>query len=149
VNDAALTRRRIVAQLSAAVGDERAEELVAEQAAALRVRGAEWSDRDAAAVVERLAALPGVVGLTARRLQRRPSAKERDVLAKLVALLGEALGEAKARDLVDGVIARRGLDRTALDRADALVVLEELASMTGLVGTVARFAKARALLELG
>lgn len=67
---------------------------------------------------------------------------------KLTAMLGASLGEAKARALVEEAARRRGITRESLGHEDAFLILEDLAREPGLVGTVARFAKARAHFEL-
>jgi hypothetical protein len=65
----------------------------------------------------------------------------------LLALLAPALGAEKARDATEAVAARMGVDARALSREDALRVLDALTATEGIVGVVARFAKARFLLS--
>jgi hypothetical protein len=75
---------------------------------------------------------------------RVPSAPMR----KLVTLLATALGQERSEALVDEALRKRGIRRDRVTRADALSVLDDLAKEEGAIGTVARFAKARALLEI-
>jgi hypothetical protein len=65
----------------------------------------------------------------------------------LTPLLAPALGAEKARDAIVSAAEFRGLDASGLSHASALVVLDEIAKIGGIVGVVARFAKARFLLD--
>lgn len=156
----AYRREEVVDRLAALVGNERAEEVLRE---AMRAIGAtdEWDDVTSHYVVERLAATPGSIGSAMRNLrthettglrrapQRSSSGRPSVALLKLVTMLGASLGDEKARALVDDVVQRRHLSRETFTRDDAFIVLEELARQPGVVGTVARFAKARVHLEVG
>lgn len=63
-------------------------------------------------------------------------------------LLAPALGVEKTREAIAAAAARRGVDiATGLSHAGALAVLDEMTNVEGIVGVVARFAKARFLLE--
>jgi hypothetical protein len=65
----------------------------------------------------------------------------------LIPLLAPALGAETARDAIEAAAARRGVDvATGLSHSGALAVLDEMARIEGIVGVVARFAKARFLL---
>lgn len=148
------------------MGEERAREVVREAIAAT-APGSGWSDETAERVVSHLSAVPGVVGASARLLRARsapsspslarataPRAESAgalggsDALVRLVSMLGASLGDAKARSLVDEAVARRRIARERFSKDDAITVLEDLAGQPGLVGTVARFAKARVHLEI-
>jgi hypothetical protein len=66
----------------------------------------------------------------------------------IVHLLAPALGAEKAREAIEHAASRRGVDvATGLSHAGALAVLDEMAKVEGIVGVVARFAKARFLLN--
>lgn len=66
----------------------------------------------------------------------------------IMPLLAPALGVEKARDAIEQAAARRGVDvATGLSHNGALAVLEEMTKVEGIVGVVARFAKARFLLN--
>jgi hypothetical protein len=66
----------------------------------------------------------------------------------LMHLIVPALGTEKARDAIEQAAARRGVDMTAgLTYNGALSVLDEMTTVEGIVGVVARFAKARFLLN--
>lgn len=68
----------------------------------------------------------------------------------LMPLLAPALGAEKARDAIEAAAARQGVDiATGLSQAGALAVLDEMARIEGIVGVVARFAKARFLINPG
>ena len=63
-------------------------------------------------------------------------------------LIAPALGAEKARDAIEAAAARRGVDvATGLSHTGALAVLDEMTKVEGIVGVVARFAKARFLLN--
>ena len=63
-------------------------------------------------------------------------------------LIAPALGAEKARDAIEQAAARRGVDvSTGLSHSGALAILDEMTKVEGIVGVVARFAKARFLLS--
>ena len=159
----AYRREDVVGRLTTVVGPQRADELLRET---MRALGAsrEWDEATSERVVERLAATSGSVGSAMRLLRAhetmgptrvslwtsnastgRPSV----ALLKLITMLGASLGDEKARTLVEAVVQRRQLSRETFGRDDAFIVLEEIAREPGVVGTVARFAKARVHLEVG
>jgi hypothetical protein len=75
----------------------------------------------------------------------RPSAPTATV--DIMHLISPALGVEKARDAIEQAAARRGVDiATGLSHDGALAVLDEMSKVEGIVGVVARFAKARFLL---
>ena len=65
----------------------------------------------------------------------------------LVGLLASTLGQEKSEEAIAAAMRKLGLFGLTLDRAQALLVLEDLALSPGLVGVTARFAKARLLLR--
>jgi hypothetical protein len=67
---------------------------------------------------------------------------------QLVGYLSESLGDAKATEVVSSTAAQMGLGLIDYDREQTLRILERLADEPGLVGIVARFAKARAILSM-
>lgn len=67
----------------------------------------------------------------------------------LVGHLSRSLGQEKAEDVVDEAAHQVGIGTDDWERDEALLLLEALANMPGLVGVVARFAKARIILTLG
>lgn len=74
-----------------------------------------------------------------------PASTER---VDLMHFLAPALGAEKARDAIEQAASRRGVDFSAgLSHAGALAVLDEMTKVEGIVGVVARFAKARFLLN--
>jgi hypothetical protein len=63
-------------------------------------------------------------------------------------LIAPALGAEKARDAIEHAAARCGVDvSTGLSYDGALSVLDEMTNVEGIVGVVARVAKARVLLK--
>ena len=95
--------------------------------------------------------------LTARRLRFEAGARPlggapspSPASIDLMPLLAPALGAEKARDAIAAAAARRGVDiAEGLSQSGALEVLDEMARIEGIVGVVARFAKARFLLNPG
>lgn len=161
-----IRRGDIVEHLASIVGREKAAELVDE---AGRTSGAHAADPDEAErILDQLATVRGAVGVSARMMRQRvrgsgahrvpeplradargPStAAEHPNVGRLVGMLAPAVGAERAAELVGEALTSLGKDRRVLDRAGALAVLESLATRGGLIGTVARFAKARAHFEL-
>jgi hypothetical protein len=66
----------------------------------------------------------------------------------LADMLARSLGVVKAAEIVDVATRQLGLGE-ALTRADALLVLEQIASQPGIIGVTARFAKSRVHLVWG
>jgi len=66
----------------------------------------------------------------------------------LADMLARSLGTAKATEIVDVAVRQLGMGGE-LTRADALHVLEQIASQPGIVGVTARFAKSRVHLVWG
>lgn len=67
--------------------------------------------------------------------------------SEIVLLISPALGLEKAREAIGQAATRRGIDPSVpFSHADALAVLDEMTKVDGIVGVVARFAKARFLL---
>lgn len=65
----------------------------------------------------------------------------------LVMMLSESLGQEKANETVAAAAQQLQLSGRDFDREETLAILELMASSPGLVGIVARFAKARAILS--
>ncbi len=69
-------------------------------------------------------------------------------IEELVAFFTSSVGEEKAREAVGAALSRLHLaHKNTLDRAESLLVLDEIAAAPGIVGVAARFAKARILLR--
>jgi hypothetical protein len=62
---------------------------------------------------------------------------------ELIAMLSRALGDTKARHLVEDSLRELGFDAAALDQEQAQRILEHLTKHKGLVGISARFALSR------
>lgn len=145
------SRDEVIRALAQVVGVERANEVVAGAMAKAGARA--WDEPTAGKVLDELAAMGGPVAIAARRLRMsagrssaQPEGGAADVTRALVELLTPSLGAEKASAVVSDEKARRGL--TTLSTEAALAVLEALAQQGGPIGTVARFAKARAHLAL-
>ncbi len=164
-----IPKEAVTALLASALGQEKSDEVVLATALTLGIPGTVWSGTEVRLIVDKLSKTEGLVGVVARfaltrgdvdRLIARsmppidgpPSSMQRVAASKpppvdLVGLLAPALGAEKARDSTEAAAAKLGLDARALSRADGLRVLDELTSNEGIVGVVARFAKARYLLS--
>jgi hypothetical protein len=66
---------------------------------------------------------------------------------EIAALFAGAMGKEKGEEVVLGAARRLGLPVTELDKAQALLLLDDLAAEPGIVGLCARFAKARLILR--
>lgn len=73
----------------------------------------------------------------------KPPSADKVSRHSLIAMLGQALGDAKAREAVDDYTQRLKLDSSTLSIEEAGRLLELMAGAEGILGTVARFAKAR------
>ena len=65
----------------------------------------------------------------------------------LIDLFVSTLGEEKSAETVRAAMRHQGFDEAELTRDQALSVLEALATVPGIVGVTARFAKARVILK--
>jgi hypothetical protein len=163
--DRPLSRAEITVLLSSALGEEKSEEVIvwAAREAGLSP-STSYSADELRAIFARLAAVEGLVGVVARfaisrgdveklAARSRPSGETRAseprlaVVVDLIPLLAPSIGVEKAREAIDGAAMRLGLDARTLTREHALAVLDVLAKTDGIIGVVARFAKARFLLR--
>jgi hypothetical protein len=71
--------------------------------------------------------------------------RRRDV-SVLVDLLSHSLGSQVASERARAAIKKLGFDATQLSEEEALLVLDEMSKEKGIVGTGARFTKARLVL---
>ena len=77
-----------------------------------------------------------------------PQSLPPSVAIDIMHLIVPALGIEKSRDAIEQAAARRGIDLSSgLTYNGALAVLDEMTKIEGIVGVVARFAKARFLLN--
>jgi hypothetical protein len=75
-----------------------------------------------------------------------PGSERRVAVDRLVELLATSVGQEKSEEVVREAMTRLGFEGDELDGRQSLRVLELLATMGGIVGVTARFAKARLLL---
>jgi hypothetical protein len=154
-----IRKESLIARLAAVVGNEHAEEILDRTAQEVGATGPHLDEAQLARVLETLCGRSDVVGMTARLLKNRvptPQPRFRPAAAPattahaetLIGMLTASLGRDKAESLVADAIKRRGFTQSALTSQEAHAILEDLAKSKGLVGTVARFAKARAHFEL-
>lgn len=155
--------------LAAALGQEKSDEVVMTTARSLGV-SPPFSAGEVQTLFATLSKADGLIGVVARfavsrgdvealvekamtQSSRNPAANEpasaklRLAAVDLLPLLAPALGTEKARDAVTTTAQRMRFDPQSLTREQALTVLDDLAGSEGIVGVVARFAKARFLLE--
>jgi len=167
----------IVAAIAATVGQQAGDLAIAECAREVGVAGSECSAAQALEILAALATRSGLLGVAGRfalqkwrakaaqseqasgsslALPNRPAVSPdpaptagspgRLGKAELAAMLAPALGDEKSRLAVDSAVQALGLG-SMLDRSQALLVLEKLASEPGIVGVAARFTRARLLLR--
>jgi hypothetical protein len=161
-----IPKEEITVLLASALGQEKSDEVVVTAARELGFSGSLYGPDEVRAIFDKLVAAEGLVGVVARfavtrgdvnRLAakaRPPSERQLPAAmpapaVDLLSLLAPALGAEKARDATEAAAAKLGLDARHLSRDEALRLLDLLASTDGIVGVVARFAKARFLLSSG
>jgi hypothetical protein len=165
-----ISKDELTKLLAAALGQEKSEEVVVSTARSLGLTPPNFSAAEVQALFAMLSKADGLIGVVARfavsrgdvdtlverartessrnlRASDPSSAKLRITAVDLLPLLAPALGTEKARDAVTTTAQRMRLDPQNLSREQALGVLDALAESDGIVGVVARFAKARFLLE--
>ena len=170
--DRPISKDDLAVLLASALGQHKSEELVAATASRLGLTRPTLSADDVRGIFDTLARTEGLVGVVARFAVSRgdvdkllaraeataasPSCGNMQVAASspghagfdIVHLISPALGVEKARESVEHAAGRRGIDpRAPLSYDAALSVLDELTKVEGIVGVVARFAKARFLLD--
>jgi hypothetical protein len=162
----------IVHSLARVLGDEAAEAALHEAARQLGLSGRPLGRREHIQLFEWLAERPGLVGVAARRAQvglafslgtseparvaapaaaarvAKPSLAREAIRGEdLVAMFASALGDEKARELIEGECRRLSFDFESIPAESARVLLDELANTPGIVGIASRFAKARLALR--
>jgi hypothetical protein len=164
-----ISKDELTKLLAAALGQEKSEEVVISTARSLGITPPWFSASEVRTLFATLSKADGLIGVVARFAVSRgdvdtlvaraltQSARDsgtrevakptRAVAVDLLPLLAPALGTEKARDAVTTTAQRLRFDPQSLSREQALAVLDELAGSEGIVGVVARFAKARFLLE--
>jgi hypothetical protein len=75
------------------------------------------------------------------------SGEARLPLAELVKLFGASLGQEKSTEAIHSACKALGLRTDAYTLDETMRILDRLSGTVGLVGTVARFAKARVILK--
>jgi hypothetical protein len=163
--DRPIAREDIMVLLSSALGEEKSEEVIVSAAREAGLSpSTSYSADELRAIFARLAALEGLVGVVARfaisrgdveklAARSRPADETRaseprpEVVVDLIPLLAPSIGVEKARETIEGAAARLGIDAGSLTPDHALAVLHLLAEADGIIGVVARFAKARFLLR--
>jgi len=169
-SERSISKDELTKLLAAALGQEKSEEVVLAMSRSLGFSPPLYSPVEVRALFEALSKAEGLIGVVARfavsrgdvdalvekalsQSARNPrvgdvsSAKLRIAAVDLLPLLAPALGTEKARDAVTNTAQRMRFDPQSLTREQALAVLDDLAQSEGIVGVVARFAKARFLLE--
>jgi hypothetical protein len=165
--DRPITRDDVAALLAAALGEDKSEEVVASAVRAAGVTRADYASDDIRGIFDALVKAEGLVGVVARfavsrgdveklvaRIPRKapdaasPRSLPPSVAIDIMHLIVPALGASSARDAIEQAAARCGIDLSSgLTYKGALAVLDEMTKVEGIVGVVARFAKARFLLN--
>jgi hypothetical protein len=175
-SERSIAKEELVKLLASALGQEKSEEVVLSTARSLGYAGPYYSANEVRGLFVQLSKTEGLIGVVARFAVSRgdvealvekaqstrnprvsakpgvsdpPSSKSRIAVVDLLPLLSPALGTEKARDATTATAVRLGFDARSLSRDEALAVLDDLARSEGIIGVVARFEKARFLLEMG
>jgi hypothetical protein len=176
--DRPISKEDVAVLLASALGQDKSDEVVGSTALALGFPRAAFTGAEVSSIFEKLVKAEGLVGVVARfavsrgdvaRLvagepRRPPMVAGRRVSSPpkarashgpsvstiyLVPLIAPAIGVEKARDAIETAARIHGIDLTrALSHDQALVILDEMTNAEGIIGVVARFAKARFLLAL-
>ena len=156
----------IVGLLATSLGDEAAREVVRRAAAKAGIANPSTRD-EAIRVLVQIESEGSTAGLAARlarsRLERGlrfggsgfsgtfsssvPGPPKSIRLDDLASSLGRSLGDAKAEETVQKAAAALGFAGPSVTFEQAVKLLESLVAQGGVVGTVARFAKVRFLLD--
>jgi hypothetical protein len=156
----------IVGLLATSLGDETARAVVRRAAKAAGVENPSTRD-EAMRVLVQIESEGSTAGLAARlarsRLERGlrfggsgfsgtfsssvPAPPKSILLSDLAATLARSLGDAKAEDAVQKGAAALGFAGSSVSVEQAVKLLESLVAQGGVVGTVARFAKVKFLLD--
>lgn len=152
------SKATLASALAPAVGEERALELMSDAMRELGVHATDVTAYEARALLDHIGRHEGVIGVSARiarvrlatlRESEKPdTAGLRHMPAKeVIDLLAPSVGQERARELVETSARKLGLALETLGRDDVSAIMDDLATTGGVVGVVARFAKARALLK--
>lgn len=161
-----LTLQQLIDVLAQSSGEERARSIVVDECARLRVRFPPSSAEELARVTSELSRRAGAVGASIRLALRRAdparstsrghgaAATEagsgaHDAVGgaqRLIDLLTPALGKIQAQNLVLSTCLEIGLEADWLTLQQVDRVLDHLSSRGDYIATVARFAKAKAML---
>lgn len=172
--DRPITREDIAVLLASALGQDKSDEVVASAARAAGISRTSYVADDIRGIFDKLVKAEGLVGVVARfavsrgdvekliaRVPKQASAPQRagaataapqsvppSVAIDIMHLIVPALGTEKAHEAIEHAAAKRGVDlASGLSYNGALAVLDEMTKVEGIVGVVARFAKARFLLN--
>jgi hypothetical protein len=175
--DRPISKEDVAVLLASALGQDKSDEVVVSTAKALGISHSTFTGEDVRVIFDRLVKAEGLVGVVARFAVSRgdvdkliakvtkpqvsyqvghpdfssssqKQAPTQPPTVDIMHLIAPALGVEKARDAIEAAAARRGVDvATGLSYNGALVVLDEMTKVEGIVGVVARFAKARFLLN--
>jgi hypothetical protein len=154
------------------LGDEGAQSAVRDALQKLGFSGRSLTGHDEAKLFEWLGNEPGLIGTAARRVQGsfvlsavvpeppRTATTYPNRVAKapigpdtiiqgseLVGMFASAVGDEKAREMIEAECRRMNLNFARLPVESALALLDEFSKTPGIIGIAARFAKARLALR--
>ena len=164
---APLSADAIARRLAPVVGDEAADAAVREVLRELGYADKAFARWEQSRILERLAQRAGLLGSAARRAQKSmgfgaqretprasmhrfstpPPGPNMIDGTELIGMFARALGDEKARETVETECQRLSVSAKRLPITKALVLLDDLAAVPGIVGVTARFAKARLALR--
>lgn len=145
--------------LATALGYERADRIVESTLVKLALPRKGLSHDDAMRVLESVAQVDGVVGVAGRiALARAPreamsvsgqfrSGLPSMTVARMVELFVPSVGNAKAEEVVAAARSKLRIESDTLTSKQVSEMLDHIAGGAGIVATVARFARARLLLD--
>lgn len=153
------TLSSLIAMLAVTLGEVPSREVVEREARIARL-GESLTHDEAISLLTRIEEQEGAPGLAARlarsRIEREarssgagasPASGPRFTTAQLVAMFTPSLGREKGSDVVRSAQRAVGLSGDTMSLHEATAILEHLTRLGGVVGTIARFAKARLALD--
>ncbi len=157
------TATDLIASLAASVGEDAARSAVSAERTRLGL-GETMPIEDAARLLQAIEARGGAAGLAARlvrvRLDRTSSAGTgisrmaavvlpTYLVSQIVDMFASALGQEKSHEIVRQHLQQHGITSDVLTFEQVSHMLDVLSRHSGVVSTVARFAKAKLLLKAG
>jgi hypothetical protein len=175
LSPATISATRLMELLAPTLGWEKSSEVVSVALSRRALSHGDIAIEDALSLLDELAQRAGMVGIAARYASTRLSAQRATTdappppsggapssgvlpassrsrplavdMKDIAALFSSALGRGQSEEVLSAAARKLGLPGDRLDKAQAMTLVDHLASEPGAVGLCARFAKARLILR--